>query len=123
MLRKVEYETPMEMVLVMTIEPVFGTRIEGKFPNLDVEEAMKNFKPPATESGDADPFLTIMGKDYDGRRRLYGRGVTSKMLKKISGAQTSSYMVSEEVFESLRSTAEIEQRYHRDKAELEHLQK
>ncbi|XP_042437053.1 uncharacterized protein LOC122023019 [Zingiber officinale] len=103
-------------------------RVEGRHydePYDDIAkniEAMKNYKPSAMESGDADPFLAVMGKDYDGRCRLYGRGVTRKMLNKVS-APTPSYMVSEEVFESLRSTTEIEQRYKRDKAELEHLQK
>ncbi|KAG6499767.1 hypothetical protein ZIOFF_039559 [Zingiber officinale] len=97
-------------------------KLLGVWNQKEVKEAMKNYKPSTMESGDADPFLAVMGKDYDGRCRLYGRGVTRKMLNKVS-APMPSYMVSEEVFESLRSTTEIEQRYKRDKAELEHLQK
>lgn len=44
-------------------------------------DAMKNFTPLEDGNGCTDAFLAIMGKEFDGRRRLYGRGVTKKNIE------------------------------------------
>lgn len=53
---------------------------------------MKNYRPLEDGSGPVDPFLGVMPKEYDGHHRLYGRGVTNKILKKVNDSGTS-YMV------------------------------
>ena len=45
---------------------------------------MKNYKPSEDGSTSVDPFLAIMGKEYDGHRRLYGKGVTNRLINKVS---------------------------------------
>lgn len=39
---------------------------------------MKTYKPSEDKSGLKDAYLAVMDKEYDGRRRLYGKGVTIK---------------------------------------------
>lgn len=91
---------------------------------------MKNYKPPEDGSGVNDAYLVVMDKEHDGRRRLYGKGVTNKVLNKAS-ASKASYVVPEEVMSSLRSEVEskktqiidmrkeLEADYERKKVELE----
>lgn len=43
---------------------------------------MKNYKPVEDGSVLVDPFMIVMNKEQDGYRRLYGRGVTNKLIKK-----------------------------------------
>ncbi|KAK9668623.1 hypothetical protein RND81_13G076100 [Saponaria officinalis] len=64
---------------------------------------MKNYACPDDGSGPSDSFLGVMGKDYNGRCRLYGRGVSNKKLKMLNGT-TSSFVVPGEVMESLKSS-------------------
>ncbi|GAB4831504.1 hypothetical protein Ancab_005522 [Ancistrocladus abbreviatus] len=67
---------------------------------------MKNYEPledGLDESTQIDPFLAFMEKEYDGRHRLYGRGVTNKLLKKVNSNGTS-YVVSGELIQSIRAT-------------------
>lgn len=80
---------------------------------------MNNYKPPEGNT-DADPFIAIMGKNPDGRCRLYGRGVTRKMLNKDTGAETS-YVVPSEIFGSLTAATELQKKYEKDKEALEQL--
>ncbi|GJX54161.1 hypothetical protein Tco_0282530 [Tanacetum coccineum] len=71
-------------------------------------EQMKNYN--ATKEGESgedggasvDPFLAVMNKEYNGHRRLFGRGVTNKLIKKVNGSETS-YMVPGELIESMRT--------------------
>ncbi|KAL2942247.1 Methylmalonic aciduria and homocystinuria type D-like protein mitochondrial [Bienertia sinuspersici] len=70
---------------------------------------MKNYTPPDDGSGPKDPYLGVMGKEYTSRKRLYGRGVTNKVLHKVASSSLN-YVVPDE---------EIEADYERKKAELE----
>ncbi|KAL2924088.1 Light-independent protochlorophyllide reductase subunit B [Bienertia sinuspersici] len=93
-------------------------------------EAMKNYTPPDDGSGPKDPYLGVMGKEYTGRRRLYGRGVTNKVLHKVASSSVN-YVVPDEVMDALREDIqnekpeivdmrkELEADYERKKAELE----
>ncbi|KAL2938064.1 mRNA export factor ICP27-like protein, partial [Bienertia sinuspersici] len=93
-------------------------------------EAMKNYTPPDDGSGPKDPYLGVMGKEYTGRRRLYGRGVTNKVLHKVASSSVN-YVVPDEVMDALRADIqnekteivdmrkELEADYERKKAELE----
>nr|XP_043611982.1 uncharacterized protein LOC122583666 [Erigeron canadensis] len=100
-------------------------------------ELMKNYKPPEEEeSVPQDPFLAVMNKEYDGHLRLYGKGVTKKLINKVSGGK-GSYMVPREIIESLkvgevgvvdveeqeRKKAELAEDHERKKAELEAIRK
>lgn len=71
-------------------------------------EQMKNYKPLEDGSAPLDPFLATMGKEYDGHRRLFGRGVTNRLMNKVNGDGTS-YMVPRELMDSLRANAEKNQ--------------
>ncbi|KAL4575690.1 hypothetical protein LXL04_011774 [Taraxacum kok-saghyz] len=44
-------------------------------------EQMKNYKPQEDESDVVDPYMIVMNKENDGYRRLYGRGVTNRLIK------------------------------------------
>ena len=89
---------------------------------------MKNYKPSEDGSTSVDPFLAIMGKEYDGHRRLYGKGVTNRLINKVSGNDTS-YMLPREIMDSLRENVEkdhlldmrkkLEEEHATKKAELE----
>lgn len=70
-------------------------------------EQMKNYRLPEDENALVDPFVAIMGKEYDGHCRLYGKGVTRKLLKNVNGGSTS-YMVPGDLMESLKASAEAE---------------
>ncbi|KAL2932949.1 E3 ubiquitin-protein ligase substrate receptor MMS22 [Bienertia sinuspersici] len=95
-----------------------------------VLEDMKNYTPPDDGSGPKDPYLGVMGKEYTGRRRLYGRGVTNKVLHKVASSSVN-YVVPDEVMDALRADIqnekteivdmrkELEVDYERKKAELE----
>ncbi|KAL2934683.1 hypothetical protein RDABS01_017802 [Bienertia sinuspersici] len=95
-----------------------------------VLEAMKNYTPPDEGSGPKDPYLGVMGKEYTGRRRLYGSGVTNKVLHKVASSSVN-YVVPDEVMDALRADIqnekteivdmrkELEADYERKKAELE----
>ncbi|KAL4574316.1 hypothetical protein LXL04_021145 [Taraxacum kok-saghyz] len=65
-------------------------------------EQMKNYKPQEDESDVVDPYMVVMHKENDGYRRLYGRGVTNRLIKKVGGGDTS-YMISEALMESFKS--------------------
>ena len=60
---------------------------------------MKNYKPPENESSPTDPFLAVMNKEYDGHRRLFGRGVTNTLIKKVQ-ASGSSNMAPSDIVQS-----------------------
>nr|GFC16595.1 hypothetical protein [Tanacetum cinerariifolium] len=75
---------------------------------------MKNYKPPETESSPTDPFLAVMNKEYDGHRRLFGRGVTNTIIKKVK-AGGSSNMAASEIVQSSTTSLEAENGQHADK--------
>lgn len=91
---------------------------------------MKSYQPLEDGSGLVDPFVAVMGKEYDGHCRLYGKGVTKRLIKKINGSDTS-YMLPGDLMESIKASAEAEkkqladmrkelqEKHERDKAELE----
>lgn len=98
-----------------------------------LKEQIKNYKP--SEDGNVnssiDPFLGVMSKEYDGHRRLFGRVVTNKLIKKMNGGETSC-MVPKEFVESLKESffeaekselvdkrKDLAEDYERKKAELE----
>ncbi|KAL4578409.1 hypothetical protein LXL04_014532 [Taraxacum kok-saghyz] len=86
-------------------------------------EQMKNYKPSEDGSTSVDPFLAIMGKEYDGHRRLYGKGVTNRLINKVSGNDTS-YMLPREITDSLRENVEKDHLLDmRKKLEVEHATK
>lgn len=85
---------------------------------------MKNYMPSEEDiSSRVDPFLAVMNKEYDGHRRLYGRSVTNKQIKKVSGGDKSYMVPSELEDEHERKKAEREDDHERKKAELEAIQK
>ncbi|KAD4982497.1 hypothetical protein E3N88_19168 [Mikania micrantha] len=93
-------------------------------------EQMKNYKAKENENTTIDPFLVVMNKENYGYRRLYGRGVTNTLIKKVEGPSTS-YMITEGLMESFKANVdveknqllemrkEIEDDHERKKAELE----
>ncbi|KAL2939004.1 Cortactin-binding protein 2 [Bienertia sinuspersici] len=93
-------------------------------------EAMKNYTPTEDGSGLKDPYLGVMEKEYAGRRRLYGRGMTNKVLNKVSSSSVN-YVEPDEVMDALRADVqnekikvvdmrkELEADYECKKAELE----
>ncbi|KAJ0521644.1 hypothetical protein HanIR_Chr10g0473371 [Helianthus annuus] len=95
---------------------------------------MKNYKPTEDDNATVDPFLVVMNKENYGYRRLYGRGVTNTLVKKVDGACTS-YMIPEGLMESFKANVEVEKNqllemrkeieedHERKKAELEAMQK
>lgn len=68
---------------------------------------MKSYQPIEDESDPKDAFMGVMDKEYPGRRRLFGRGVTNKVLKK-SVAAAGSYVVPKEVMDAVRADMEAE---------------
>nr|GEV76750.1 hypothetical protein [Tanacetum cinerariifolium] len=58
-------------------------------------EQMKNYKALEEDGGgedgsaSVDPFLFVMNKEYNGHRRLFGKGVTNKLIKKVNGSGKS----------------------------------
>ncbi|KAI3814067.1 hypothetical protein L1987_18811 [Smallanthus sonchifolius] len=97
-------------------------------------EQMKNYKPIEDDSATVDPFFVVMNKENYGYRRLYGRGVTNTLIKKVDGACTS-YMIPEGLMESFKANVEaeknqlmkmrkeFEEESERKKAEFETMQK
>ncbi|KAL4561956.1 hypothetical protein LXL04_034142 [Taraxacum kok-saghyz] len=96
------------------------------------KEEMKNYKPQDDESDVVDPYMVMMHKENDGYRRLYGRGVTNRLIKKVGGGDTS-YMIPEALMESFKSNEvernqliemkkEIQEDHEKKKAELEAMQ-
>ncbi|KAD5802470.1 hypothetical protein E3N88_13830 [Mikania micrantha] len=97
-------------------------------------EQMRNYKPSEDGSALVDPFIAVMNKDQHGYRRLYGRGVTNKLIKELDGGDTS-LMVPGGIVESFKASVEVEKKQlleqrkeieediERKKAELEAMQK
>ncbi|KAL8260538.1 hypothetical protein R6Q59_028491 [Mikania micrantha] len=92
-------------------------------------EQMKNYKAAENENTTIDLFLVVMNKENYKYRRLYGRGVTNTLIKKVEGP--TSYMIPEGLIESFKANVdveknqllemrkEIEDDHERKKAELE----
>ncbi|KAL8255312.1 hypothetical protein R6Q59_033533 [Mikania micrantha] len=72
-------------------------------------EQMRNYKPSEDESALVDPFIGVMNKEKHGYRRLYGRRVTNKLIKKLDGGDTS-LMVPGGFMESLKASVEVEKK-------------
>lgn len=70
-------------------------------------EKMRNYNPPEDESAPADAFLAVMNKEYDGHRRLFGRGVTNTLIKKVNGSGSAS-TVPREIVKSPTVSLEVE---------------
>ena len=68
---------------------------------------MKNYKSPEDGSSLVDPFTAVMNKDHAGYVRLYGKGVTKKMVKTLDGGE-EPYMISGGLMESLKANIEVE---------------
>ncbi|KAL8261398.1 hypothetical protein R6Q59_025447 [Mikania micrantha] len=97
-------------------------------------EQMRNYKPSENESVSVDPFIAVMNKEQHGYRRLYGRGVTNKLIKKLDGGDTS-HMITGGLMESIKASVEVEKNQlleqrkeieedlERKKVELEAMQK
>ncbi|GJS04170.1 hypothetical protein Tco_0320678 [Tanacetum coccineum] len=75
---------------------------------------MKNYKPPENESSPTDPFLAVMNKEYDGHRRLFGRGVTNTLIKNVK-AGGSSNMAASDIVRSSTTSLEAENGQHDEK--------
>ncbi|KAL8239787.1 hypothetical protein R6Q59_016354 [Mikania micrantha] len=52
-------------------------------------EQMKNYKSSENENASADPFMIVMNKENSGYCRLYGRGVTNRLIKEINDGDTT----------------------------------
>ncbi|KAL8205046.1 hypothetical protein R6Q57_010669 [Mikania cordata] len=97
-------------------------------------EQMRNYKPSENESASVDPFIVVMNKEQHGYRRLYGRRVTNKLIKKLDGGDTS-HMITGGLMESIKASVEVEKNQlleqrkeieedlERKKVELEAMQK
>ncbi|KAL8198003.1 hypothetical protein R6Q57_029958 [Mikania cordata] len=128
---------------VPTLTQVFERtrkRIEGRsyvhtYDNTSRKtEQMRNYKPSENESASVDPFIVVMNKEQHGYRRLYGRGVTNKLIKKLDGGDTS-HMITGGLMESIKASVEVEKNQlleqrkeieedlERKKVELEAMQK
>nr|KAJ0218117.1 hypothetical protein LSAT_V11C300149130 [Lactuca sativa] len=64
-------------------------------------EQMKKCEHLENESDVVDPYMIVMKKDNDGCCRLYGRGVTNRLIKKVGG--DASYMISVRLMESFKA--------------------
>ncbi|KAL4579197.1 hypothetical protein LXL04_015335 [Taraxacum kok-saghyz] len=95
-------------------------------------EEMKNYKPLEDESDVVDPYMVVMNKVNDGYCRLYGRGVTNRLIKKVGGGDTS-YMIPETLMETFKANEvernqliemkkDIQEDHEKMKAELEAMQ-
>ncbi|CAH1449408.1 unnamed protein product [Lactuca virosa] len=72
-----------------------------------LKEQMKNYIPQEDGSDTVYPYMIVMNKEIDGYRRLYGRGVTNKFIKKKVGGGDTSYMIPAGLMESFK-TNEVE---------------
>ncbi|KAL8264362.1 hypothetical protein R6Q59_022492 [Mikania micrantha] len=96
-------------------------------------EQMKKYKASENESASMDPFRIVMSKENGGYCRLYGRGVTNTLIKKINGGDTT-YMVPGSLVESfnesfegqkhqlLEMKKELDEEHEKKKLELEAIQ-
>ncbi|KAL8230183.1 hypothetical protein R6Q59_000468 [Mikania micrantha] len=96
-------------------------------------EQMKKYKSSENESDLIDPFMVVMHKENSGYCRLYGRGVTNKLIKKRDGGDTT-YTVPGGLMESFNASFEgqknqllemkkdLDEEHERKKAELEAIQ-
>ncbi|KAD6453727.1 hypothetical protein E3N88_08433 [Mikania micrantha] len=96
-------------------------------------EQMKNYKSSENESASVDPFTIVMNKENSGYCRLYGRGVTNRLIKKLNGGDTTctfpgglmeSFNASFEgqKHELLKMRKELDEEHERKKTELEAIQ-
>ncbi|KAD6796384.1 hypothetical protein E3N88_07280 [Mikania micrantha] len=99
----------------------------------DEMEQMKNCKSLENESASVDPFTIVMNKENSGYCRLYGRGVTNILIKKINSGDTTctfpgglieSFNSSFEgqKHELLEMRKELDEEHERKKTELEAIQ-
>ena len=58
-------------------------------------------------SGHVNTFLAVMNKEYNGHRRLFGKGVTNKLIKKVNGGETS-YMVPTDLMEYVKTAIDAQ---------------
>ncbi|KAL4568175.1 hypothetical protein LXL04_023781 [Taraxacum kok-saghyz] len=58
-------------------------------------EQMKNYKPSEDGSTSLDPFLAIMGNEYDEHRRLYGPEIVQTTADKVKIARDRLRMAHE----------------------------
>nr|GEY78892.1 hypothetical protein [Tanacetum cinerariifolium] len=77
-----------------TAGPKSFARVREEMKNEDPNQeesslTQMNYNPPEDESAPADPFLAVMNKEYDGHRRLFGRGVTNRLIK-VNGDGSAS---------------------------------
>ncbi|KAL8233969.1 hypothetical protein R6Q59_020069 [Mikania micrantha] len=96
-------------------------------------EQMKNYKASENESASMDPFRIVVRKENGGYCRLYGRGVTNTLIKKMNGGDTT-YMVPGSLVESfnesfegqkhqlLEMKKELDEEHEKKKFELEAIQ-
>ncbi|MFS7922358.1 hypothetical protein Hanom_Chr03g00248141 [Helianthus anomalus] len=70
-------------------------------------EQMKNYNHPEDGSALVVPFTVVMNKEHEGHLRLYGRGVTRKMLKKMDCGE-EPYMIPVGLMESFQARLEVE---------------
>ncbi|KAL8249435.1 hypothetical protein R6Q59_006303 [Mikania micrantha] len=96
-------------------------------------EQMKKYKASENESASMDPFRIVMSKENGGYCRLYGRGVTNTLIKKMNGGDTT-YMVPGGLVESfnesfdgqkhqlLEMKKELDEEHEKKKLELEAIQ-
>ncbi|GKB98293.1 hypothetical protein Tco_0984430 [Tanacetum coccineum] len=68
---------------------------------------MWNYNPPEHESAPAHPFLAVMNKEYDGHCRLFDRGVTNTLIKKVNGDGSASAVL-REIVKSPTVSLEVE---------------
>ncbi|KAL8237730.1 hypothetical protein R6Q59_018811, partial [Mikania micrantha] len=97
------------------------------------KEQMKNYKSSENESASVDPFMIVMNKENNGYCRLYGRGVTNRLIKKINGGDTTN-MFPEGIMESFNASfegqkhellemrKELDEEHERKRTELEAIQ-
>ncbi|KAL8255135.1 hypothetical protein R6Q59_033356 [Mikania micrantha] len=96
-------------------------------------EQMKKCKSSENESDLTDSFMVVMHKEISGYCRLYGRGVTNKLIKKRDGGDTT-YTVPGGLMESFNASFEgqknqllemkkdLDEEHERKKTELEAIQ-
>ncbi|MFS7979777.1 hypothetical protein Hanom_Chr10g00931641 [Helianthus anomalus] len=77
---------------------------------------MKKYKP--IEDG-GDSLTVVMNKERVGYRRLYGRGVSNKMIKNVDGGGHIESVKKDKLFEMKKA---IEEDHEKKKAELQAMQ-